>query len=127
MFFKHVEMYVRAEVNFLVRWNILPVYCKTWTNVNRALLGLPVVFVTRLISIIRRDSFLNDMFTENVKCTFRVACESEAVLWAWEKVLWIIQWVLPGTRRIVVDNSTAIVMQYSWLGTEVQHRKFGSY
>ncbi|KAK7592907.1 hypothetical protein V9T40_007659 [Parthenolecanium corni] len=38
---------------------------------------------------------------------------SEAVLWAWEKVLWIIQWVLPGTRRIVVDNSTAIVMQYS--------------
>lgn len=57
--------------------------------------------------------FLNVMFTENVKCTFRVARESEAVLWAWEKVLWIIQWMLPGTRRIVVDNSTAIVMQYS--------------
>lgn len=48
-----------------------------------------------------------------MKCTLKIACESEAVLWAWEKVLWIIQWVLPGTRRIVVENNTAIVMQYS--------------
>ncbi|XP_065210926.1 N-alpha-acetyltransferase 60 [Planococcus citri] len=52
-------------------------------------------------------------FFENIKYTLRLAYESEAALWAWEKCFWIFQWMLPGTRRIVVDNSTAIVMQYS--------------